>query len=91
MLEEYNVKQDAMTLYCDNLSAINISKNPIQHSRAKHIDIRHHFIKDLVEDKNVAIEHVAIEKQLVDIFTNALDANQFENLRGELQICLFKI
>jgi hypothetical protein len=91
MLEEYNVKQDAMTLYCDNLIAINISKNPIQHSRAKHIDIRHHFIKDLVEDKNVAIEHVAIEKQLVDIFTNALDANQFENLRGELQICLFKI
>jgi len=39
MLEEYDVKQGVLTLYCDNLSAINISKNPIQHSRTKHIDI----------------------------------------------------
>ena len=64
-----------MTLYCDNLNAINISKNPIQHSRTKHIDIRHHFIRDLVEDKIVTLEHVAIEKQLTDIFTKTLDAN----------------
>ncbi|XP_058762416.1 secreted RxLR effector protein 161-like, partial [Vicia villosa] len=41
MLTEYNVPQNVMTLYCDNLSAINISKNPIQHNRTKHIDIRH--------------------------------------------------
>ncbi|XP_050874995.1 secreted RxLR effector protein 161-like [Lathyrus oleraceus] len=39
MLEEYNVQQDVMTLYCYNLSSIDISKNPIQHSRTKHIDI----------------------------------------------------
>lgn len=79
-----------MTLYCDNLSAINISKNPIQHSNTKHTDIRHHFIKDLVEDKIVTLKHVATEKQLADIFTKALDANQFEKLRGELGICMFK-
>lgn len=81
MLEEYNVQQDVMTLYCDNLSAINISKNPIMHNRTKHIDIRHHFIKDLVEDKIITLEHVATEKQLANIFTKALDANQFEKLR----------
>ena len=76
-----------MTLYCDNLSTINISKNPIQHSRTKHIDIRHHFIRDLVEEKTIKLEHVATELQLADIFTKALDANQFENLRGKLGIC----
>lgn len=48
MLKEYNVKQDVMALYYDNMSAINISKNLVQHSRTKHIDIRHHFIMDLV-------------------------------------------
>jgi len=58
MLKEYNVEQNVLTLYCDNLSAINISKNPIQHSRRKHIDIRHHFIRDLVEEKVVTLEHV---------------------------------
>ena len=90
MLTEYNVTQDVMTLYCGNLSAINISKNPIQHSRTKHIDIRHHFIRDLVEDKVIALEHVATELQLADIFTKALDTNQFENLRGKLGICLYE-
>jgi hypothetical protein len=79
-----------LTLYCDNLSAINISKNPIQHSRTKHIDIRHHSIRDHVEDKVVTLEHVATENQLADIFTKALDANRFELLRGKLGICLFK-
>jgi len=88
MLKEYNVEQDVLTLYYDNLSAINISKNPIQHSRTKHIDILHHFIKDLVEEKVVTLEHVDIEEQLADIFTKALDAKQFEKLRGKLEICL---
>jgi hypothetical protein len=88
MLKEYNVEQDVMTLYCDNLSAINISKNPIQHSRTKHIDIRHHFIRDLVEEKVVNLEHVETEKQIADIFTKALDASKFEKLRGDLGICV---
>jgi len=65
MLEEYDVKQDVLTLYGDNLSFINISKNPIQHSKTKHIDIRHHFIKDLVEEKVVTLEHVTTEEQLL--------------------------
>ena len=88
MLKEYNVEQDVLTLYCDNLSAINISKNSIQHSRTKHIDIRNYFIRDLVEEKVVTLEHVDIEEQLADIFTKALDAKQFEKPRGKLGIFL---
>jgi hypothetical protein len=88
MLEEYDVQQNVLTLYCDNLSAINISKNPIQHSRTKHIDIRHHFIRDLVEDKIVTLEHVTTEEQLADIFTKALDIKQFEKLRSKLGVCI---
>jgi len=63
-------------------------KNPIQHSRTKHIDIHHHFIKDLVQENIVILEHVATKEQLADIFTKALDAKQFEKLRGKLGICL---
>ncbi|XP_058761388.1 secreted RxLR effector protein 161-like [Vicia villosa] len=88
MLTEYNVKQDVMTLFCDNLSSINISKNPIQHSRTRHIDIRHHFIREQVEDKVITLEHVVTERQLDDIFIKALDANKFKNLRGELGLCI---
>jgi hypothetical protein len=81
MLTEYNVKQDIMALYCDILAL---------YCRTKHIDIRHHFIRDLVEDRVVTLEHVVTEKQLADIFTKALDANQFEKLRGKFRICVFE-
>ncbi|CAM8990952.1 unnamed protein product [Rhodiola kirilowii] len=62
MLEEYGVEQDVMTLYYDNMSAINISKNHFQHLRTKHIDIRHHFIRELVEKKVITLKHVFTEK-----------------------------
>ncbi|MCH79603.1 putative gag-pol polyprotein [Trifolium medium] len=88
MLKEYNVEQEVITLFCDNLSAINISKDSSQHSRTKHIVIRHHFIRDSVEENVLALEQVDTEEQLADIFTKALDAVQFENLRGKLGICL---
>ncbi|KAA0056212.1 gag-pol polyprotein [Cucumis melo var. makuwa] len=58
MLHEYSFDQDTMTLYCDNMSAIEISKNLVQHSRTKHIDIRHHFIRELVEDKVIKLDHI---------------------------------
>lgn len=53
MMSDYSLNQGTMTLYCDNTSAINISKNPLQHSRTKHVDIHHHFIHELVEDKEI--------------------------------------
>src|SRR3954464_5774863 len=88
MLTEYNVTQDVMTLYCDNLGAINTSKNSIQHSRPKHSNIIHRYIRDLVKDKIIDLEHVASDLQLADSFTKVLDANKFENQRNKLDICL---
>lgn len=81
---------DMEELYYDNLISINISNNPIQYRRTKHIDILHRFIRDFVEDRVITLEHVATEKKMADIFTKAFDANHFENLRGELGICLFE-
>ncbi|CAM8899786.1 unnamed protein product [Rhodiola kirilowii] len=90
MLSEYRVEQKEMTLYCDNMSAISISKNPVHHSKTKHIDIRHHFIRELVEQKVVTLKHVTTDKQLADIFTKPLDATQFETLRSSLGLCVVK-
>ncbi|GAA0170203.1 transmembrane signal receptor [Lithospermum erythrorhizon] len=88
MLEEYGVNPG---VYYDNMSAINISKNPVQHSRMNHIDIRHHFIRDLVEEKVVKLEHVSTDKQVANIFTKGLDVNQFEYLRTSLGLCVVNI
>lgn len=58
MLKKHNVKQDVMTLYCDNMSTISISKNLVQHNCTKHIDICHNFIRELVEEKVITLDHV---------------------------------
>ncbi|KAI3462422.1 hypothetical protein Pfo_019085 [Paulownia fortunei] len=86
ILTGYGIVQTSVNVFCDNLSAINISKNPVQHSRTKHIDIRHHFIRELVESGIVIIDHVTIENQLDDIFTKAINVQRFTALRKSLGI-----
>ena len=62
---------------CDNTSAINMAKNPVQHKRTKHIDIRHHFLRDNVEKGFIIMKFCAIEDQIADIFTMALGREPF--------------
>lgn len=59
-----------MSLYYDNMNAINILKNHVKHSRTKHINISHHFIRDLVEENEIELEYVPTEKNLADFLRN---------------------
>ena len=61
VLTDNGITQDTMVVYCDNSSAIDISKNPVQHFKTKHIEIRYHFIRDLIERKMVCLEYILIE------------------------------
>jgi len=72
------------SIYYDNTSAINISKNLCQHRRTKHIDIRHHFLRDNVEKRLISMNFCTIENQIADIFTKALNREQLERNRLEL-------
>ena len=57
-LMDYGVKLEKVPLYCDNTSAINLIKNPIQHSKTKHINIRHHLIRDHIQKGDIEIMFV---------------------------------
>ena len=57
-LGDYRISQDTVVVYCGNSSAIDISKNHVQHSKTKHIKIRYHFIRDLVERKIMVLEYI---------------------------------
>jgi hypothetical protein len=76
-----------MIINYDNTSAINISKNPVQHSQTKHIDIRHHFLRDLVESEVVFLSFIPTENQLADILTKPLYGSRFESLRKAIGVC----
>nr|GFA75994.1 copia protein [Tanacetum cinerariifolium] len=73
-------------MYYDNQSAIALSCNSVQHSRSKHIDIRHHFIKEHVEKKVVELYFVETKYQLVDIFTKALPRERFDTILSLLGV-----
>ena len=62
VLTDYRIPQDTMVVYCDNSSAIDISKNQVQHSKTKHIEIRYHFIRDLVKRKIVYLEYIPTKR-----------------------------
>ena len=69
---------------CDNTSAINLTKNPIMHSKTKHIQICHHFIRDHVQRDDISLKFIQTDLQLTDIFTKPLDEKWFVFIRREL-------
>jgi hypothetical protein len=87
LLSDYGFTQRTMEIHCDNTSAINIPKNPVQHSSTKHIDIQYHFIRDLVESRVISLSVMPIENQLADILTKHLNGGRFDSLRQAIGIC----
>ena len=83
---DYGVVLEKVPLLCDNESVVKLANNPVQHSRTKHIDIRHHFLRDHVAKNDISLEGVRTEDQLADIFTKPLDEATFCRLRNELNV-----
>ena len=84
-LEEVGYPQQGPTiLYEDNKSAINMVNNGNDHGRTKHIDIRYHYIRDLVEEGKVVVEYLPTDIMVADTLTKALDKNKFLKFRESL-------
>ncbi|GJZ57374.1 hypothetical protein Tco_0612868 [Tanacetum coccineum] len=79
-LKDYGFNYNKIPLYCDSQSAIAISCNSVQHSRTKHINVRYHFIKELVERGIIELHFVKTGYQLADMFTKALPKERFQYL-----------
>ena len=72
LLKELNRRKKELVIHCDNKSTICLAKNPEFHARSKHIDIRHHFIRDLIKNKTFTIEHIRTENMVADVLTKGL-------------------
>ncbi|GJS59607.1 retrovirus-related pol polyprotein from transposon TNT 1-94 [Tanacetum coccineum] len=80
-LIDYDVRLDDVPIMCDNKGAIDLSKNPVQHSRTKHIEIRHHFLRDNVQKGHISIKKVPSVDNIADILTKPLKRESFNYLR----------
>ena len=85
-LSGFDLSFGHVRIKCDNTSVINISKNPVQHSETKHIEIRHHFLRDHAQKGDMALEFVSTKYQLADIFTKPLSEEQFVDIRRQLGV-----
>lgn len=88
ILCHFDIMCDNVPIYCDNTSTIDISKNPILHSRTKHIEVRHHFLRDNVLKGLIELIFIPTEHQLTDIFTKPLGEERLCILRIELGMCM---
>jgi hypothetical protein len=75
-MSDFGEEYTHVPFQCDSTSAISVAKNPVLHSKTKHIEVRYHFLKDNVEKGKITLIHVPTHDQLADI------------LRGELGVCL---
>lgn len=75
-----------ISIFCDIMSAMDISKNLVLHSRTKHIVIKYHFLREQVSNQHVKLEYISAQEQIVDLFTKPLSKEAFECLRKKLGV-----
>jgi hypothetical protein len=88
ILKSLNQTQHTPTkVYCDNILAIKLSKNPVMHGRSKHIDIKFHFLQKLVKDGSLELITCSTTEQIADILTKPLKLDVFLKMRRLLGVC----
>ena len=87
LLQELHCPIESATIvYCDNVSAVYLSANPVQHRRTKHIELDIHFVREKVALGVVRVLHVPSTSQFADIFTKGLPTTLFQEFRSSLHV-----
>jgi hypothetical protein len=86
-MRDYGVTYKSVTLMCDSSSVICLAHNPVFYGRAKHIKVRHHFLRNHVEKGDIEMKFIDTKMQLANIFTKPIDSSRFASLQGELGVC----
>jgi hypothetical protein len=81
-MRDYGVTYKSVPLMCDSSNAICLAYNLVFHERAKHIKVRHLFLRDHVEKGDIEMKFNDTERQMADIFTKPLDSSHFASLQG---------
>jgi cell fate regulator YaaT (PSP1 superfamily) len=86
-MRDFGVRFESVPLMCDNTSAISVAKNLVFHKKMRHIERRHHILRDHVEKGGIEMRYIDTERQLADIFIKPLDSSRFADLHGEIGVC----
>jgi len=79
MIGGMGISQGCVKIHCDSQSVIHLENHQVYHGRTKHIDIRLHFVRDMIETKEIMVKKVASEDNLADMFTKSLPRSRFKH------------
>ena len=75
-----------VTLYCDNMSSIQLANNPVFHARTKHIEVHYHYVHEKVLAGDIDLVYVRTQEQVADIFTKSLGAEKLQSFRSAMGV-----
>jgi hypothetical protein len=82
----FDLEMEATVILCDNQSCIKMTENPVLHDKSKHIEIRYHYIRDMVQRGVVKLQYVGTDEQVAYVLTKPLSCIKFEYFRDKLGI-----
>jgi hypothetical protein len=82
----FDLEMEATVILCDNQSCIKMTENPVFHDKSKHIEIRYHYIHDMVQKGAIKLQYVGTDEQVVDVLTKPLSHVKFEHFRDKLGV-----
>jgi hypothetical protein len=77
---------DPIMIHCDNQSCVKLSENPVSHDKSKHVEIKFHYIRDMVQRKAVLVQYLPTNEQIIDVLTKPLAKSKFEYFRDKLEV-----
>lgn len=78
---------ESTIIFCDNISTIQLARNPVFHAKSKHIEVRFHFLRDLENDEIVQLVHCGTHDQIADVLTKPIKLESFRKMRERLGVC----
>ena len=79
LLDDLGVGQKQVTIFCDSQSAIHLAKNQVYHARTKHIDVRYHFMREIIEEGGVLVQKIKTDENPADMLTKVVTAIKFNH------------
>ena len=87
----FDLQLDATCIYCDNQSCVKLSENPVFHDKSKHIEIKYHYIRDMVQRGAVKLQYVATNEQVADVLTNPITRAKLEYFIEKLGVLQIEV
>ena len=79
LLDDLGVGQKHVTVFCDSQSAIHLAKNQVYHARTKHIDVRYHFVREIIEEGVVLVQKIKTDDNPADMLTKVVTTIKFNH------------